>query len=1162
MELIKRFYSKNKKICVNSAIGLFALVFFVLNMFIHIMPTVALEQEARCGITEHIHTDLCFNNDILVCDKTAHVHDTNCYIVLLGENDINDLLTEIDNSDERSLESVIDSTVSNAMLTMKVDEQTASTDKQDVLEIDLYEEVLRNQNNSNSNTDSNSTTDSGQTESISPTIAQINNVSQQSNTPVVLNEQVVVKAAAPTATGGASTYAVGDSPVSGNYNANFYVYLDGRWTCIGTETFSVTRSGNSYEARIPTNDAMNLINGALGTNFTRTQISLYYATSSNATNYTAATVGSSNVVLGTASRQNSLRSARYVRVVLPGQNGNSTALSFNSVTYEHLNGSEDIEYVRTGSSVVLPEGYTWTDDLGRTYIGGDQVTISRKTTFTASLLVDESRVILNYSVAFPQVSGITPELTPTVDGASTAQESIDEFNSATIKHLSHEQVIGDMGNDYADSKRIFRFKGWKIDGTEVVLMPNSVVTWDSLKSFATAGQIDLTAQWDYSPFGTCMFYVKYDSVATTTGQDVTAYTPCIFTSYVENIDPDLNENELTNLYGVNIDAVTDQEVLEVDKLVRAKYGSRQSEPYLISFPDDAYIFEQLKDYADTLTVDGVKVKVDDLNENGYAIRWYVFKCQNDAWHVDGKLVRKHGHIDVTKSFAGNRTAIDMVKQNFYIEAVGSEKGTERLTLNNYIDYDSTTNTYTWRIQDIAYGEQWQLTEKNYEASGYDVYGEYIITDASATQSGTGEGDSVSLMGMTYASDLGEQEVLQVDFFNVYRVLDSLIIKKEDSETGRALAGAKFMLEQNGELLKFRFDDATDTYHHDDNGTITELACENSGFLEVSIKDISYDEGDITIIESQVPSGYAGSAGVVLGCKDDGTIGILSEVNATFNDDILVIPNTSNTITVTAQKTWLCNEYNRKDIEIQLLADGRPVNAIFPAVKPSATLTAGNNYSYTWENLAAYANGQQITWSVRETKIGDESCKSDFTFANWLVYYSPPQYTRDEQGNITEVLIPVANDIQRLALRVTKTNIDKTKTLRGATFVLTKVDDNFQNDTNFTPVTLTTAANGEMIFTDLTYGTYSITETVAPQGYEVLQEPVYVTINGDNTISVSDNFYVEVDASSSLSIIVKNSEPIPIPETGGIGTGIFYVLSLCVMALAVYIYNKFCKVIIK
>ncbi len=1179
---------KNRKKYTVCIATLCSVVFLILNVYASMLSTVALEQEARCGIAEHIHTDECFVNEILRCEQTAHVHDSNCYILLLEENDINGLLTEIDGSEDRTLEGVITDTVDNALFTYSLNEvitaETEETLEEETEEAVMEETVTEETEEAVTEetvteeteevvteeieepvTEETEETVSTETEVVldKETIAELNTIiaEDEETANLVLNENMNTLSDAETLSDeygldlneGIALLSVGDEPETGNYNANFYVYVDDEWQCIGTLDFSVDRSGFSYAATVSTSNVLALINNTLGTNFARTSISLYYATSEGATNYTSANVGTTNVTLGTSSWQNNLRGARYVRVVASGQSANSTTLRFYTVRFIHADGSIETKYVRSGSTVELPQGYAWTDDAGNTYVGGDSVTITQKTDFTA--LVDDGTVTLYYEVNFPTVSGVTVDEEATVDGGETATETVEEGNGTTVKPVSNENVIGDTGSGHSGITRVIHFRGWLVEGTDIMLLPNTVLSWDTLQEYASGGRINLVAQWEYDSDTTCTFYIKYDSEATTEGQAVTHYTPCIFTSYVAGVDTSLSHDELTSQYGVNIEAVTDEEVYEVDKLVRAKYGSRQGEPYLTSFPDDSYIFEQLHQYVSELTVDGISVSGDDLNENGYAIRWYVFKCQSDSWHIDGKLVRKHGLMNVTKTFAGNKTAISQVKENFYIEAVGSEKGTERLTMNNYASYDSVTDTYTWEIEDVAYGELWTLSEMNYEADEYDVYSEYIITDASGGQSGTGTGNSLTVSGMTYAADLGETEVLQIDLYNVYRALDSLIIKKEDSETRRDLAGAQFMLYQNDELLKFAYDSEKDVYYQEPDGDISELSGGNNGYLEISVKDISYDSGDITIVESKVPEGYAGSSNVLIGYGDGGTVGILNDCAATFENNVLVIPNSSKTTTVTVKKTWLCPEYARADVEVQLFANGRAVNALFPTVTPTVTLSGANGYSYAWENLAAYANGERISWSVRETKIGEESCKSDYSFANWLVYYQNPQYTYNDDGYVTSVVIPVSNDVQRLVLRITKTNMDKTQTLGGATFVLTRVDENLDAASGFAPITLTTDSSGEIIYEDLAYGTYALTETAAPDGYELIAEPVYVTINGDNTISVSDNYYVEVDSTSSLSLTVKNSVTIPFPETGGVGTGVIYAVSLMLTAAAVYIYKR-------
>ena len=81
--------------------------------------------------------------------------------------------------------------------------------------------------------------------------------------------------------------------------------------------------------------------------------------------------------------------------------------------------------------------------------------------------------------------------------------------------------------------------------------------------------------------------------------------------------------------------------------------------------------------------------------------------------------------------------------------------------------------------------------------------------------------------------------------------------------------------------------------------------------------------------------------------------------------------------------------------------------------------------------------------------------------------------------------------------------------------------------------VTTDTNGAAAFNGLKDGTYKLVETAAPAGYNLLANEVEVTINGADA--------TEVDLSSlTATAKVENSTGTTIPETGGIGTTIFYV----------------------
>ena len=101
----------------------------------------------------------------------------------------------------------------------------------------------------------------------------------------------------------------------------------------------------------------------------------------------------------------------------------------------------------------------------------------------------------------------------------------------------------------------------------------------------------------------------------------------------------------------------------------------------------------------------------------------------------------------------------------------------------------------------------------------------------------------------------------------------------------------------------------------------------------------------TVKEVSIPNGYRGIT--------------------TVNGNDIVIKNIYNqTINISGTKTWKDN--NNQDgirpssITVNLLANGRQV--------ASKKVSASDNWQYSFDNLAAYANGQKITYTVTENAV--------------------------------------------------------------------------------------------------------------------------------------------------------------------------------------------------
>jgi len=67
--------------------------------------------------------------------------------------------------------------------------------------------------------------------------------------------------------------------------------------------------------------------------------------------------------------------------------------------------------------------------------------------------------------------------------------------------------------------------------------------------------------------------------------------------------------------------------------------------------------------------------------------------------------------------------------------------------------------------------------------------------------------------------------------------------------------------------------------------------------------------------------------------------------------------------------------------------------------------------------------------------------------------------------------------------------------------------------------------------------------------------IFTTINEDGTVSVEDSFYAEA-GTTAYNLVVKNGMIVDLPESGSIGTSMFYAIGLMLIAIAagIYIYH--------
>ncbi len=145
-----------------------------------------------------------------------------------------------------------------------------------------------------------------------------------------------------------------------------------------------------------------------------------------------------------------------------------------------------------------------------------------------------------------------------------------------------------------------------------------------------------------------------------------------------------------------------------------------------------------------------------------------------------------------------------------------------------------------------------------------------------------------------------------------------------------------------------------------------------------------------------------------------------------------------------------------------------------------------------------------------------------------------------------------------------------KALEGAKFQLLDKDGNaikftavadaavptYIVDKEGTVAEITTNENGKFELVGLDEGIYTLKETAAPAGYNMLTEDVTITIDSEYDEENLTATYT-INGAAPATIEVENNTGSLLPETGGIGTTIFYVVGglLMVCALVVLVSKK-------
>ncbi|MCC8014194.1 MAG: isopeptide-forming domain-containing fimbrial protein [Eubacterium sp.] len=211
---------------------------------------------------------------------------------------------------------------------------------------------------------------------------------------------------------------------------------------------------------------------------------------------------------------------------------------------------------------------------------------------------------------------------------------------------------------------------------------------------------------------------------------------------------------------------------------------------------------------------------------------------------------------------------------------------------------------------------------------------------------------------------------------------------------------------------------------------------------------------------------------------------------------------------------------------------------------SFTLTLNSSY----HNFTTYAGGY-VTFTYT-AKVTDEGYETSYNTVK-ATYSSDPT-------NNTEFITTAEERVQLYTVSIKVNKTDGADALTGAFFTLTDSDGNVTStrtsnsdadDTNV--ITAADDTTSTFYFVGLGEGTYTLSEETTPSGYNTTGDyTIEVNSNGSVTVTDADGnadnsytvTYLEgLTTPGEVELTVVNNAGSTLPETGGMGTKIFYTL---------------------
>ena len=361
--------------------------------------------------------------------------------------------------------------------------------------------------------------------------------------------------------------------------------------------------------------------------------------------------------------------------------------------------------------------------------------------------------------------------------------------------------------------------------------------------------------------------------------------------------------------------------------------------------------------------------------------------------------------------------------------------------------------------------------------------------------------------------------------------------------------------------------------NDDGTWSLEVQGEKGGTLSATDKSSRPQLDKVMQVEGKKPE------------QNHDTVAIGDKVTFDIYASVPTYPADADNTTYTITDTMAKGLTNNRDVKVTLM-DGTPLSAPTNYTITYHTGDQGFTIDFNYDSIKGQAISNVSDWNTNAQ--GEYQGRVDTVAnANAITKGVHIQYTAtinkdveiQSDSNTNEARLVYADNpygsstsgirdevkVYTYGLKIDKVDgKNQTKYLAGAKFTINKkgsadnlcfVED-LANPGKYTVAKAgTTGAVQEIVTPDsgkieikgLDVGTYELKETEAPQNYNKLTKPEEFTITKDSNTNKN---ITEGSASAYNDQTIKNYSGISIPSTGGMGTTVFMVVGIAVMACAV------------